>query len=113
MIQGEQSGLFNEAEATKVQSCMNVMVHLMFASENPGWEGLPASVDKFGLQDDSTGPSLYRDRTRLFQEGPFGVSSHGRGSQSPDCAVLVKYIREDYYLCKSDERREVSGPRVC
>lgn len=76
---------------------MNVMVHLMVASENPGWEGLPASVDKFGLQGDSTGPSLYRVRTRLFQEGPFGVSDHRRGSQFPDCDVLLKYIREDLF----------------
>ena len=92
------------SQSYKVQRCMNVVLHLMFASENPGWEGLPASVGKFGLQGDSAGPSSYRDRTRLSQEGPFGVSSHRRGSQSPACAVLVKYIREDYYLCKFDER---------
>lgn len=75
--------------------------------------GLPASVGKFGLQGDSTGPSLYRERTRLSQEGPFGVSSHRRGSQSPACAVLVKYIRKTIIYVNLMRDENVFRPRVC
>ena len=66
---------------------MNVTVYLMVASENPGWEGLPASVDKFGLQGDSTGPSLYRVRTRLFQK-VLSVSLIIGGAHNPQTVMF-------------------------
>lgn len=119
IIPWEESGFSMLLKLQKLQVAQMPWIHLTVVSESPRWEECSAHVDKHSDLREiwaSRWPwqdHPYVDRTRLFQEVPFGLSCHRRCSQHSGCAMLVKYLRGNYYLIEFDERWEVSRQCVC